>query len=315
MTIHKPVLLQETIDSLNLKNGAIAVDATLGGGGHSLAILEKILPEGRLVAIDQDQEAIVRFEKKVESLKIKRRGENFNLVHGNFANLGEILFSLKVPVADAIVADLGISSDQLDEAGRGFSFQKEGELDMRMDRSKGVTAKEVVNSYSEEELVRILEKYGEELNARRIAKAIVKNRLRKPIVTTIELADIIESAVPPKYKHQKINFSTKTFQALRLEVNQELENLGKFLEDAIQMLKSGGRLAVISFHSGEDAIVKNIFRENARGCICPPNFPVCRCGKVPIIKIINSRPIAAGDEELRANPRSRSAKLRVIEKL
>jgi 16S rRNA (cytosine1402-N4)-methyltransferase len=315
MTVHKPVLLQEVIEGLELKNGDTVVDATLGGGGHSLAILEKILPQGKLIAIDQDKEAIASFRKRIEGLKPKLKEENFEIVHNNFANLGEILFSLEIPCADAIVADLGISSDQLEKGERGFSFQKDEELDMRMDASKGITAEEVVNTYPEEDLVRLLEKYGEEDYAKKIAQAIVRERVEKPIKTTNELVKIIEGAVPERYKHQRINFSTKTFQALRLEVNQELESLVKFLDDAIRMLVPKGRLAIISFHSGEDAIVKSVFRENARGCICPPNFPVCRCGKVPIVKIINSRPIVAGDEEIKANPRSRSAKLRIIEKI
>lgn len=315
MTVHKAVLLGETIDSLNLKNGAVVVDGTLGGGGHSLAVLERILPKGRLIAIDQDKSVIQKFEVSPQSLKSKLKEGNLNLVHDNFANFGEILFALGVSGVDAVMADLGISSDQLEDGSRGFSFQKDGVLDMRMNQTKGHTAKDVVNTYSQEELVRVLEKYGEEENAFRIAKAIVKARAGKPIERTTELVKIIESAVPGKYKHRKINFSTKTFQALRLEVNQELESLVKFLNDAIGMLNAGGRMAIISFHSGEDSIVKNVFRENARGCICPPAFPVCRCGKVPVVKLINSRPIVATEKEVKENPRSRSAKLRIIEKI
>jgi 16S rRNA (cytosine1402-N4)-methyltransferase len=305
MTAHKSVLLKESIEALNLKNGHIVVDATLGGGGHSREILKKIGSEGTLVAIDSDSDAIKNFEKK----------GNVCLVNDNFANLDSILKELKIEKVNAILADFGISSDQLGEADRGFSFQKNARLDMRMDRSQGMSAEGIANNYSEEELAGIFSEYGEERFARKIAKEIVKQRKLKPIKTTLELVSIIGDSVPEKYKHQRIHFATRVFQALRIETNKELDNIRKFIPKAIEVLDKKGRLAVITFHSGEDKIAKEIFRENARGCICPPNFPVCRCGKQPAIKIITKKPILPMTSEIEANPRSRSAKLRIIEKI
>jgi 16S rRNA (cytosine1402-N4)-methyltransferase len=315
MIIHQPVLLKESIEALNLKKGDTVVDATLGGGGHSLEILKKILPAGKLIAIDLDPEAIEKFHKILKDSRIKLKAENLKVVHVNFAELGEVLFSLKISEASAILADFGISSDQLKDSDRGFSFQKDAPLDMRMNRTSGATAADVVNYLSEKDLERILRDYGDERYARRIAQSIAKQRKIKPIQKTLELASVIEKAIPYSYKHQKISFATRTFQALRIEVNKELENIKKFLPQAIDLLRKKGRLAAITFHSGEDRIVKNIFRENARGCICPPEFPVCRCGQKPKIKIITRKPIAPSEEEIRDNPRSRSAKLRVVEKL
>jgi 16S rRNA (cytosine1402-N4)-methyltransferase len=326
MTIHKPVLLKESIEGLNLKYGDVVVDATLGGGGHSLEILERIMPKGKLIAIDQDESAIQSFKKKLASLDIKPKTENLELVHSNFSELKNILANLKIHSSDAIIADLGISSDQLEDRERGFSFKFNGRLDMRMERSlritnpyeytnKNLTAGKIVNCYPEKELAKIISDYGEEKYALRIAKAITNARKIKPIEGTLELAAIIGKAVPESYKHKKIHFATKTFQSLRIEVNQELNNLEKFLFQAIEMLKKGGRLGIISFHSGEDRMVKKIFRENARGCICPPEFPVCRCGKLPKIKLITKKPVTPGLSEIENNPRSRSAKLRIIEKI
>lgn len=310
--IHKPVLLKESIELLQLKPGMAAIDATLGGGGHSREILKKILPGGTLIAIDQDKEAIDKFKI---NLKPDLEKENVILVNDNFACLKNVISSLKIKKVDAIVADLGISSDQLDDAERGFSFSKDGPLDMRMNRKERLTAFDVINSYTEKELARILKEYGEERYARNIAHAVSGKRKSKLISTTFELVAIIESAVSGKYRNQRIHPATRTFQALRIEVNKELENLKKFLSEAIEILAGHGRLAIISFHSGEDKIVKQIFRENARGCICPPSFPICRCGKKKTLKIITRKPIVPGADEIKTNPRSRSAKLRVAEKL
>jgi len=312
MSLHKPVLLKETVELLNIKEGSIVVDATLGGGGHSREILRKIGEKGTLVSIDADNEAIERFKFKVQSAKCKVE-ENLFLVNGNFANLGEVLKSLKIEKVDAILADLGWSSDQLE--GRGMSFLKDEPLDMRFDSNQKLTARGIVNEYSREDLERILKEYGEERFAKNISKKIVEYRKNKIIETTGELADIIKSAVPEKYKHGKINSATRTFQAIRIEVNGELDNLKKFIPKSIEALIPGGRLAIISFHSLEDRIVKNIFRENAGGCICPKNFPQCVCGKIPKVKIITKKPIVPEEKELESNPRARSAKLRICEKI
>lgn len=326
MTIHKPVLLKEAIELLNLKPGMTVVDATLGGGGHSIEILKRIMPSGNLIAVDQDEEAVKEFQIKLKGLKLNLKKENVVLANDNFARLKNILERLKIKKVGAVIADLGISSDQLENAKRGFSFMKDGPLDMRMGKSLRITnlyestnnkltAKSIVNGYPEKELVRVLREYGEEKYAKIIAREIRKRREIREIRTTKELVEIIGQAIPEKYKHQKINFATKTFQALRIEVNSELENLKKFLSEAVEVLEKSGRLAVISFHSGEDRIVKNFFRENARGCVCPPNFPICRCGKKKTLKIIARKPIAPSEEEIRDNPRARSAKLRIAEKI
>lgn len=339
MSTHKPVLLKESIELLNLKPGMIVVDATLGGGGHSIEILKRIMPAGKLIAIDQDEKTVREFQKQLKSLKLNLKKENVVLVNDNFARLKNILDSLKIKKVypntnlgkhkvsngksfkkigvgvDAIVADLGISSDQLEDAERGFSFSKDGPLDMRMNRKERLAAFDVINSYTEKELARIFKEYGEERYARNIAHAVTRKRKNKLISTTFELVSIVESAVPEKYKHGKIHPATKTFQALRIEVNRELESLKKFLSEAVEVLAEHGRLAIISFHSGEDKIVKQIFGENARGCICPPSFPICRCGKKKTLKIITRKPIVPGADEIKTNPRSRSAKLRIAEKI
>lgn len=335
MIIHKPVLLKESIELLKLKPGMTVVDATLGGGGHSLEILKEIGARGRLVAIDQDENAIENFKRY-----LKPEVGNIFLAKDNFSNLEKILggqgiyphtkglwpaggvdkngaadFGVGVNRVDGILADLGYSSAQMEDESYGLSFLKEAELDMRLDKDRRLTAKEIVNSYAEKDLERILREYGEEKFAKNIARAIGKKRKIGEIRTTKELVQVIENAVPEKYKRAKIHPATRTFQALRIEVNQELENLEKFIPQAIKALSPGGRLAIISFHSLEDRIVKNIFRENARGCICPPDFPQCRCGNKPKVKIITKKPIAPDPEEIKENPRSRSAKLRICEKL
>lgn len=305
MNIHKAVLLGEAIENLNLKEGSIVVDATLGAGGHARAMLERIGNNGKLIAIDYDASSI-------ENLKT---GENVYLVNDNFANLENILKNLEIKKADAILADLGISSDQLENEEYGLSFQKEAKLDMRLDKKLEVSAWDIINKYERRDLEEIIKKFGEERFARHIAKKIVEYRKIKTIETTTELACIISGAVPERYRKGKIHPATRTFQALRIAVNKELENLEKFIPEAIEALNPGGRLAIISFHSLEDRIVKNIFRENARGCTCPKEFPQCVCGKKPGVRIITKKPIIPDAKEILANPRSRSAKLRVCERL
>ena len=310
MSIHKAVLLEESIKALNLKEGAVVVDATLGGGGHSEAILNRIGDNGKLIAIDADEEAIERFKLKIQSAKFKVK-ENLFLINDNFSNLERILEAIGINKVDGIIADLGWSSDQV--LGRGMSFQKDEDLDMRFNKSQKLTAREIVNEYPKDRLEKIIREYGEERFAGNIAKKIVDRRKDKNIKTTGELAEIIKESIPRRF-WGKINPATKTFQALRIEVNDELNNLRKFLPQAISALNPKGRLAVISFHSLEDRIVKNIFRENAGGCICPKEFPQCRCGRQPEIEIITKKPIIAGEKEIEGNPRARSAKLRVCEK-
>lgn len=310
MSVHKPVLLKESIEALNLKEGGIVVDATLGGGGHSLEILERIGKSGTLVAIDRDEHSIERFKKSYGNVF----GGQIVLVKDNFANLSDILEHARISQVDGILADLGFSSDQLEEE-TGISFLKDAPLDMRLDREDSLTAEEVVNEYSQEELAGMLRKYGEEKYARRIAEEIEKRRKAGRIKSTLELAEIISEAVPPKYKHGRIHPATRTFQALRIEVNKELDNLQKFLPQAVELLGRGGRLAVISFHSLEDRIVKSALRENARGCICPNDFPQCQCGRAASIRIITRKPVRASQNEVNENPRSRSARLRIGEKI
>lgn len=310
MIIHKSVLLKESIELLKLKPGMTVVDATLGGGGHSREILKKIGLRGKLVAIDQDEKAIENFKRY-----LKPEAGNIFLAKDNFSNLEKILGGQGIKSVDGILADLGYSSAQMEDGSYGLSFLKNAELDMKLDKSLQLTAEEIINKYSEKNLEKILRDYGEEKFAKNIVKKIIECRKTKPIEKTAELAEIIKSAVPEKYKRAKINPATKTFQALRIEVNQELENLKKFIPQAIEALSPGGRLAIISFHSLEDRMVKNIFRENARGCICPPDFPQCRCGNKPKIKIITRKPLVPGEEEVENNPRARSAKLRVCEKM
>jgi len=316
MTIHKPVLLQETIDALDLKPGMTVVDATLGGGGHALEVLKKIGEKGRLVAFDQDGAAIARFEKRIEVSGGKKSAEkSITLLHDNFSTLKDRLASIGISKVDAIMADLGISSDQLADVDRGMSFQTDAPLDMRMDARSAMTAADVVNTYSEEKLRTVLQEYGEEKYAASIARAITRSRSDQQITRVKELVEIIEKAVPPAYRHKKIHAATKTFQALRLEVNGELSVLRPFLTQAVDVLAKGARLAVITFHSGEDSIVKQFMRENARGCICPPEFPVCRCDGKAKIKLVIRKPIVPSEKEVNENPRSRSAKLRVAEKI
>lgn len=302
--MHKPVLLKESIELLNLKAGDIVVDATLGSGGHSKAILNQIGETGILVGIDVDENNIVKF--KVD--------ERVFLINDNFTNLENILKNLKIGKVNAVLADLGWSSDQLE--GRGMSFRIDEKLDMRLDRNQKLTAKEIINEYSEKELGAIMREYGEEKFWKNIARKIIEYRKNKKIETTGELAEIVKLAIPHKFRYGRISPATKTFQALRIEINKELENLEKFIPQAIGALAPGGRLAIISFHSLEDRIVKNRFRENARGCILIDDITGQGIVKVASeMKIITKKPIVAGINEIAANPRARSAKLRVCEKI
>ncbi len=310
--IHKPVLLKEIIQKLKINKNAIVVDATLGGGSYSKVILNKIGPKGKLIAIDKDILAIDNFKKKI------KKQRNVFLFQDSFSNLDKILASLTIKKVNNIVADLGVSSDQLESKERGFSYKYEdAPLDMRMNYSQKLTAEQVINSYTETQLKKIFWEYGNEYFSRNIAKNIVRTRQKKKIKTVGDLMLIIQKSIPQKnqQKNFRIHWATRTFQALRIEVNHELEDLKKFLEISIDRLKKGGRLGVVSFHSGEDKLVKKIFQENARGCICPENFPVCRCGHTSKVKIINSKPIVSSEKEVENNFRARSAKLRLVEKI
>lgn len=305
---HIPVLLKPTVENLCVKENGIYVDGTLGGAGHSKEILKQA-KINRLIGIDQDEEALAAARANLKEF------DNVTFIHDNFKNIDEILETLEIEEVDGILVDIGVSSYQIDSAERGFSFRFDAKLDMRMDKSKSFSAYNVVNEYSEEELSRILREYGEEKFARNIARHIVKQRINKPIETTKELEDLVLHSVP-RYRGQdgKSNVQ-RTFQAIRIEVNSELDVLKEFIDKAVSKLKSGGRLAIISFHSLEDRIVKQKFKELATGCICPPDFPICVCGHKPVVKLITKHPIEATDEELERNSRSAPAKLRVIEKI
>ncbi len=302
---HTTVLLKETVDGAFTDPKGIYADLTTGGGGHSLELAGR-LDGGRLVCFDQDEEAIAAAGERLKGLPV-------TLIKRNFCELGEVLDELGIEALDGIIADLGVSSHQLDAVERGFSFHADAPLDMRMSR-EGLSARDVVNEYSFEELRRILYEYGEEKFAPKIADGIVKARAATPIETTGELAEIIKRSVPAAYRREK-NPCRKSFQAIRIEVNHELDVLETALSVGFERLKVGGRMAVITFHSLEDRIVKNRFREFCTGCICPPEFPVCVCGRLPRGRTLFKKPVTASEEELAANPRSRSAKLRVIEKI
>lgn len=300
---HQPVLLDACIRGLRIRPEGLYLDGTLGRAGHSREIAKR-LTTGRLICIDRDQTAIDAAEERLAPWR-----ERVTLVHGNFAGLGEILETLDAGPVDGMLFDLGVSSPQLDDASRGFSYKKDAPLDMRMDRTAALTAREVVNCWSFEELRRILYEYGEERYAPAIAKAIVKAR---PVETTLELAEVIRSAMPPKALREKQHPAKRSFQAIRIAVNGELDALPPMLRAAADALAPGGRLAVITFHSLEDRIVKQTFRELAQGCICPPSFPVCVCGRKPIVRL--DKPVTPSAEELEENPRARSARLRIAEK-
>lgn len=302
---HISVLLNECIEGLSIKPDGIYVDGTAGGAGHSKEIAKR-LDSGRLIAIDRDPAAV---EAATERLK----GYNATVVKANYSEIDEVLKNLSIDGVDGILLDLGVSSYQLDKAERGFSYHNDAPLDMRMS-GEGLSARDVVNTYSYEELSRILFEYGEEKFSRSIASAIVKTRETKQIETTLELAEIIKASVPQRVRREK-NPCKKTFQAIRIEVNAELEHLNIALDKAFDALNSGGRLCIISFHSLEDRLVKQRFVSFCKGCICPPDFPQCVCGKKPRAKLVNRKPILASQSELEVNNRSRSAKLRIIEKI
>ncbi len=305
---HRPVLLEECMEALAVRPGGIYLDGTLGRAGHSQAILRR-LTSGRLIGIDRDQEAIDAAKERLAEF-----GDRTTLVHGNFSDLGEILQNLGITGVDGMLFDLGVSSPQLDEPRRGFSYMHDAPLDMRMDASAALDAFQVVNLWSCEELRRILFEYGEERFAPQIARAILRAREDKPIETTGQLAEIIRSAMPARALREKQHPAKRSFQAIRIAVNGELDALPPMLEAAADALSPGGRLAVITFHSLEDRIVKRKLRELSNGCTCPPEFPVCVCGKKPRLQLISRKPIAAGPAELEENPRSRSARLRVAER-
>lgn len=302
---HKSVLLKESIEGLNIKPGGIYADCTAGGGGHSLEIAKR-LGGGKLICFDRDNEAIAAAKERLKDFSPV-------FINRNFAEIGEALSELGIKGLDGILMDLGVSSYQLDNRERGFSYHDDAPLDMRMSGS-GESARDVVNEYDEEDLMRILQLYGEEKYARSIVRGILKQRAVSPIETTSQLSEIIKNNVPIKVRNEK-NPCRKTFQAIRIEVNRELEALEKGLADGFELLNPEGRMAIITFHSLEDRIVKNAFREYCTGCTCPPEFPVCVCGKTPKAVLVNKKPIIASDEELKDNPRSRSAKLRILKKL
>lgn len=307
---HVSVLLEETIDSLNIKPDGIYVDGTLGGGGHSLEICKRLGDGGRLIGIDQDMDAI-----RAATERLKNYSDKVTIVHSNYQNIDSVLRDLSVGGVDGIVLDLGVSSYQLDNADRGFTYREDTPLDMRMDQSQPMTAKNIVNEYSEQELFRVIRDYGEDSFAKNIAKHIVKARQDKPIETTGELNDIIRAAIPARVRQGGGHPSKKTFQAIRIELNRELDVLEQSLDKMIGLLNPGGRLSIITFHSLEDRIVKNIFRKNMNPCICPPEFPVCMCGRVPTGKVITRKPIVPDAEEISNNKRAKSSKLRVFEKI
>ena len=306
---HVSVLLQECLDGLNIKPEGIYVDGTLGGGGHSGQIARQ-LTTGRLIGIDRDPVALQAAGQRLEPYK-----DRVTLVHSNFCDMAQVLRDLEIPGVDGILLDLGVSSPQLDDSQRGFSYMADAPLDMRMNSGDSLSAHEVVNTWPQEELKRILYTYGEERYAPQIASAICRRRAEKPIETTLELVEIIRGAMPPAALREKQHPAKRSFQAIRIAVNDELGAVEKIMKDAVELLNPGGRLAIITFHSLEDRIVKTGMNDAARGCTCPPSFPVCVCGKKPKVKIISRKPITATEEELEANPRSRSAKLRVCEKL
>ena len=306
---HRPVLLDQCIEALNIRPGGVYLDGTLGRAGHSEQIARR-LTTGRLICVDRDQAALDAAQERLAPWLDK-----VELVHSNFDQVDQILDRLSLPGVDGMLFDLGVSSPQLDDGSRGFSYMADAPLDMRMDREEGLTAAEIVNGWPQEELRRIISQYGEERFAPQIARAIVRRRVDRPISTTLELVEVIRSAMPPKALREKQHPAKRTFQAIRIAVNDELASVDRMLQRAVPRLNRGGRLAVITFHSLEDRIVKTGLAGFARGCTCPPDFPVCVCGRTPDVKLIHKKPILPSEREIEENPRARSAKLRVAEKL
>lgn len=307
---HKSVLLYETVDELNIKPDGIYVDGTLGGGGHSYEIAKRLSGGGRLIGIDQDEDAIKAAGKRLEPYM-----DRVTIVRNNYCNMDKVLDELGIDKVDGIMLDLGVSSYQLDAADRGFTYNVDTALDMRMDQRQEITAKDIVNEYSEFDLYRIIRDYGEDRFAKNIAKHIVAARQEKPIETTFELNDIIKAAIPMKVRATGGHPSKRTYQAIRIELNKELEVLENSIDMMIDRLKPEGRLCIITFHSLEDRIVKIRFKNNENPCICPPSFPACVCGKVPKGRVITRKPIVPTDEEIDENSRSKSSKLRVFERV
>lgn len=305
---HKSVLLEETIEHLNIKPGGVYVDGTLGGGGHSYEIAKR-LQTGRLIGIDQDEAAI-----RAAGERLAQYQDRVTIVRSNYCDMKQVLYNLCIEAVDGILLDLGVSSYQLDTPERGFSYKEDAPLDMRMDTRSDKTAKDIINGYSEMELYRIIRDYGEDNFAKNIAKHIVRRRAEKPIETTFELNEAIKAAIPMKLRITSGHPAKRTFQAIRIELNRELEVLKDTLQDMIELLSPGGRLCIITFHSLEDRIVKSCFKTNENPCTCPPNFPICVCGKISQGRVISRKPILPSSEELEYNKRSKSAKLRVFEK-
>ncbi len=302
---HTTVLLNETVESINVKKGGIYADLTLGGGGHTALILEK---GGSVVGVDRDIIAI-------ENARERFKGMNFTAVHSNFSDIKEIAKSLNIENFDGIIADLGVSSPQLDDAQRGFSYMQDAPLDMRMDRRESLTAREVVNTYSSEELFRIISTYGEERWASRIVNFIIEEREKASIETTFQLVDIIKAAIPLSARKDGPHPAKRTFQAIRIEVNGELKILESTIKDSVELLKKGGRMGIITFHSLEDRIVKTTFASLEKGCTCPKDFPICVCGNRPTVKTVSRKPLIPTQKEIDENPRARSSKLRTVEKI
>lgn len=307
---HKSVLLEETIDSLMIKENGTYLDGTLGGGGHAYEVCKRLGDKGRFIGIDQDADAIKAAGKRLEEF-----GDKVTIIRNNYCNAKAALEEIGVTKVDGIVLDLGVSSYQLDTVERGFTYKYDTALDMRMDQRQSLTARDIVNDYSEQDLYRIIRDYGEDQFAKNIAKHIVAARAQKPIETTYELNDLIKAAIPAKIRATGGHPSKRTFQAIRIECNHELEVLRESLDDMIDMLNPGGRLCIITFHSLEDKIVKTIYREKENPCTCPPEFPVCVCGKAPFGKATPRKAILPSREELEENSRSKSAKLRVFERI
>ncbi len=307
--MHRPVLLAESLEALNIRPEGVYLDGTLGRAGHSREIAKK-LTTGRLICVDRDQAALEAAEERLAPWR-----DRVSLVHSNFDRLDQILDGLSLEAVDGMLFDLGVSSPQLDDGSRGFSYRTDAPLDMRMDRGEGLTAAQVVNGWSQEELRRVLFQYGEERCAPQIAAAIVRRREERPIATTLELVEIIKGVMPPKALREKQHPAKRSFQAIRIAVNDELGCVERMLSQAVPRLNPGGRLAVITFHSLEDRMVKTGLAGLARGCVCPPDFPVCVCGRTPKVKLVHKKPVLPSPEEVADNPRARSAKLRTAEKL